>query len=178
MRKRIILSLLLVSSFLLSPLAEKDAHAQGLKIGFIKDERIFQEYDAWRKAQEQWELEKKAWDEEAAAKQEELMELEAEYEKQKLILSEEKKKEREAVLNAKREALDAFTRQVFGPGGTAEQKYEQLVKPLLEKVSKAIEMVALEGNYDVIFTLQGLGYIKESYDVTDKVLKALEELEE
>ncbi|MFQ6008293.1 MAG: OmpH family outer membrane protein [Candidatus Zixiibacteriota bacterium] len=154
------------------------AAAQGLKIGFVKDERIFQEYPAWQRAQKQWELEKKAWDEEAAAKQQELLDLEAEYEKQKLILSEEKKREREAILNAKREALDAYTSQVFGPGGTAEKKYEQLVKPILESVHKAIETVALEGNYDVIFTLQGLGYIKESYDVTDKVLKALEELEE
>ena len=153
-------------------------NAQALKIGFVKDERIFQEYPAWQKAQEQWDVEKKAWDEEAADKQEELLELENEYEKQKLILSDEKKKEREATLNAKREALDAFTRQVFGPGGTAEKKYEQLVKPLLENVHEAIEMVALEGNYDVIFTLQGLGYIKDSYDVTDHVLKALEELEE
>jgi len=178
MNKRVSLPLLLLGGLIVSPLVAQHAQAQGLKIGFVKDERIFQEYDAWRKAQEQWELEKKAWDEEAAAKQQELQELEEEYEKQKLILSEEKKKEREAVLNAKREALDAFTRQVFGPGGTAEQKYEQLVNPLLEKVSKAIEMVAQEGNYDVIFTLQGLGYIKETYDVTDKVLRALEELEE
>jgi outer membrane protein len=154
------------------------AAAQGLKIGFVKDERIFQEYPAWQKAQEQWDLEKKAWDEEASTKQQELVELQDEYEKQKLILSEEKKKEREATLNAKQEALDAYTSKVFGPGGTAEKKYEQLITPLLENVHKAIEAVALEENYDVIFTLQGLGYIKDSYDVTDKVLNALEELEQ
>lgn len=163
---------------ILSPFFSEGASAQGLKIGFVKDERIFQEYPAWQKAQEQWDVEKKAWDDEAVTKQEELQELEEEYEKQKLILSDEKKKEREAAINAKRDALDAFTRQVFGPGGTAETKYGQLVQPLLENVHKAIEAVAVEGNYDVIFTLQGLGYIKDSYDVTDKVLKYLEEMEE
>ncbi len=151
---------------------------QGLKIGFVKDDRIYQEYDAFRKAQEQWEIERKAWDEEALAKQEELMELQTEYDKQKLILSEDKKREREAAINAKQDALDAFTKQVFGPDGTAERKYKDLLDPLIENIQGAIEAVAIEENYDVIFTLQGIGYIKDSYDVTDKVLRYLEEIEE
>ncbi len=155
-----------------------EVNAQGLKIGFVKDERIFQEYRAWQKAQEQWNLEKKAWDEEAQSKQDELQELEYEYEKQKLILSEEKKKEREAAINAKRDGLDAYTRQVFGPDGTAERKYAELMQPVLENIHKAIEAVAIEGNYDVIYTLQAIGYIKDEYDITDKVLKALAESEE
>ncbi|MDH4155933.1 MAG: OmpH family outer membrane protein [candidate division Zixibacteria bacterium] len=150
--------------------------AQGMKLGFVKDERIKDEYKAWGKAQEQWDLESKAWEDEALAKQTELQEMVDEYEKQKLILSEDKKREREAAIRTKEEALDAFTRQVYGPGGTAERKHAELLQPLLERITKAIEAVAIEGDYDVIFTLQsGLGYIKEDYDVTDKVLKYLED---
>ncbi|HWR81970.1 MAG TPA: OmpH family outer membrane protein [Candidatus Deferrimicrobium sp.] len=152
--------------------------AQGPKIGFVKDERVFQEYSAWRKAQEQWDVEKKAWDEEAMSKKQELDDIELEFERQKLILSEDKKKEREAAINAKRDALDAYTKEIFGPEGTAERKYGQLVQPLLESIHKAIEAVAVQGDYDVIFTLQGIGYIKDSYDVTDQVLKHLEETAE
>jgi outer membrane protein len=152
--------------------------AQALKIGFVKDSAIIVQYPAWQRAQEEWDVEKNAWDEEALAKQEELQELEEEYEKQKLILSEEKKKERQAAINAKRDALDAYTRQVFGPDGTAERKYAQLVQPLVQNIQKAIEAVAIEENYDVIFTLQSIGYIRDEFDITDKVLKYLEELEE
>ena len=153
--------------------------AQGLKIGFVKDDVIKQEFKEWQRAQEEFELEYKAWDEEALAKQTEIQDLIDEYEKQRLILSEDKKKEKEAAIRAKQEALDAYTRQVFGPGGTAERKQSQLIQPLLEKVTKAIEVVAIDGGYDVIFTLQsGLGYIKENYDVTDKVLEYLELSEE
>ena len=155
-----------------------DVSAQEMKIGFVKDSVIIAQYPAWQKAQEEWDVEKNAWDEEALTKQEELMELEEEYEKQKLILSEEKKKERQATINAKRDALDAYTRQVFGPDGTAERKYSQLVQPLVENIQKAIEAVAIEGDYDVIFTLQSIGYIRDEFDITDKVLKYLEELEE
>jgi outer membrane protein len=149
--------------------------AQGLKIGFVRDDVIKQNYPAWQRAQEQWELESKAWDEEAVTKQTEIEDLLEEYEKQKLILSEEKRREKEASIRAKQDALDAYTRQIYGPGGTAERKHDGLLEPLLQKATAAIEAVAIEGDYDVIFTLQsGLGYIKESYDVTDKVLEYLE----
>ena len=154
-------------------------NAQGLKIGFVKDEFIKQEYKAWQRAQEQWELESKAWDDEAIAKQTELQELVEEYERQKLILSEDKKREKEASIMAKQEVLDAYTRQIYGPNGVAERKQAQLIQPLIEKVSEVIELIAIEENFDVIFTMQsGLGYIKETYDVTDKVLAKLEELED
>ena len=158
--------------------AASTVQAQSAKIGFVNDEEIKTNYKAWQRAQEEWEVERKAWDEEATSKQTELEELVDEYEKQKLILSDEKKKEKEAAIRAKQEALDIYTRQIYGPGGTAEKKQEALVGPLLENVNKAIETVALENGYDVIFTLQsGLGYINPAFEVTDKVLEALENIE-
>lgn len=151
--------------------------AQGMKLGYVKEDRIQQEYKAWQRAQEDWNLESKAWEDEALEKQQELQEIEEEYEKQKLILSDDKKREREAAINAKKEALDAYTRQVFGPNGTAERKNQDLLRPILENIQAAIEAVAIEGNYDLILTLQSVAYIKEAYDITDEVLTRLEELE-
>ena len=178
MRKVNVIASVLLSAVLLFSCLPASVSAQVMKIGFVKDEVIKQGYTAWQKAQKDWELESKAWDDEAVEKQTELQELIDEYERQKLILSEEKKAEKEAAIRAKQEGLDAFTRQIYGPNGTAERKHGQLIGPLLENVTKAIEAVAIEGNYDVIFTLQsGLGYIKESFDMTDKVLEYLEELE-
>jgi outer membrane protein len=154
------------------------ASAQVVKMGFVKDADIQAGYKAWQRAQEQWDLEQKAWNDEAQAKEEELQTLLDEYDQQKLILSEEKRREREAAIRAKREALDAYTRQIYGPGGTAEKKNEDLTKPLYENITKAIEAVAVEEGYDVIFTMQsGLGYINPAYDVTQKVLDKLEEIE-
>lgn len=153
-------------------------HAQTMKIGFIKDDSIKQAFPAFMRAQEQWDLEKKAWDEEAYAKNDELNSLMEDYEKQKLILSDDKRKEREAAIRAKKEGLDAYTKQIYGPGGTAERKQLDLLNPLLDMVNKAIEAVAIEEGYDVIFTMNsGLGYIKESYDCTGKVIEKLSRLE-
>ncbi len=168
-----ILFIAVVVSLMIAPLAS----AQGLKLGYVKEERIQAEYKAWQRAQEEWNAESKAWEDEAMAKQQELQELQEEYEKQKLILSDEKKREREAMINAKTEALDAFTRQVFGPNGTAERKNQELLRPILENIQKAIEEIAIEGNYDLILTLQSVAWVKETHDITDEVLKRLEEME-
>jgi outer membrane protein len=171
----------LIISFLLLVVAfvADSTTAQGIKIGFVRDDVIQTQYSGFQRAQEQWNLEYKAWEDEALAKQKEIEDLLSEYDKQKLILSEEKRAEKEAAIRAKQEALDAYTRQIFSPGGTAEKKQDALISPVLEKANKAIEAVAIEGDYDVIFTYQsGLGFIKESYDVTDKVLEHLEKQEQ
>ena len=154
------------------------ARAQGIKIGFVKDSDIEAKYKAWQRAQEQWNVERKSWDDEAQTKQTELQDMIDEYDRQKLILSEDKRNEKEAAIRTKQEDLDAFTRRIYGPGGTAEKKQSELIQPILENVSKAIEAVATEEGYDVIFTMQsGLGYINPSYDVTDKVIEKLDQLE-
>ena len=151
------------------------ALAQIGKFGYVDSDRIFTEYKDWAKAQDEFNTEYKAWDDEAKDMQKELDDMTAEYEKQKLILSEEKKKEREAAIEAKRSALDAFTKEIFGPDGSAERKNANLVKPLLEKINNAIERVATEGNYDFIFNSTGLAYATKDYDITDKILEILEE---
>ena len=162
----------LALTILLSVIGES-VSAQTTKIGYFRDDRIRTEYKAFTQAQEQFDIEARVWDEEAAAMQTELQDLFEQYEKQKLILSDDKRTEKEAILRTKQESLDAFTRRVFGPGGTAETKNNQLLQPIMERINTAIETIALEGNYDVIFNVSGLAYIKPDFEVTDKILDQL-----
>jgi outer membrane protein len=178
MRKALVSLVVLFGALTLVPFFSSDAVAQGMKIGFVRDTRIYEEYKGWQKAQDDLNAEARAWEEEAVAKQDALRELQEEYERQKLILSDEKRREKEATITTKEEDLDAFTRRIYGPGGTAEQRQMALMQPVIDRITEAIEAIAVEGDYDVIFTAQsGLGYIKESYDITDKVLEYLEENE-
>jgi len=171
---RRLVSVVLVTAFLMG-LVVSTGTAQVVRFGFIDSEKIFSEYKAWIKAQEEFNTQYQAWDEEAREMQKELEDMIEEYEKQKLILSDEKKREREAGIETKRQALDAFTQKIFGPNGTAEQKNNELVQPLIKKINAAIERLATEENYDFIFNSEGLAYAKKDYDVTDKVLEFLEE---
>ena len=177
-KTKLTLLLLAIGAVTLS-ISAGSVSAQAMKIGFVRDELIKKSFPQWVKAEEQWKAETKAWEDEAIAKQDELQLLIDEYEKQRLILSDEKKREKEATISAKKDGLDAFTRTIYGPGGTAERKHGLLLDPLLSSISAAIEAVAIEGGYDFIFTNEsGLSYIKEVFNITDKVIKHLEETTE
>lgn len=178
MRSLKILTMVMVTLVVAFLSSTSSVSAQSLKIGYVLDTAIQSNYKAWQHANELWETERKAWDTEGQTKQQELQDMVSEYEKQRLILSDEKKKEREAAIRAKQEALDAYTRQVYGPSGTAERKQDELLAPLTENIRKAIEAVANDGGYDIIFTMQSnLGYIRPTLDVTQKVLEYLEKLD-
>ncbi len=146
-----------------------------MKFGYIDSDRIMAEYSEWNKADEEFKTQYNAWEQEARDMQAELEEMIADYERQALILSAEKKAEREAAINAKRQSLDVYTRTVFGPGGEAERKQNTLAKPILDKINAAIEQLMTEGNYDFIFNSAGLAQAKKEYDLTDKVIGILEE---
>jgi len=169
-----LLGVVFVATLLIAPTAS----SQGAKIGFVNDDEILLRYKAWQRAQEQWEIERKAWNDESLAMKIEIEDLMIEYDKQKLILSEVKRTEREAAIRTKQESLDAFTRRIYSPGGTAERKQEELIGPLLQNVTDAIKAVAIEENFDLILTIKSVAYIRETLDVTEKVLDALEKIGE
>jgi outer membrane protein len=148
--------------------------AMAQKSAFIDSDKIQANYKEWVKAQEQFNTEYKAWEDEANQMQSDLQKMIDEYDKQKLILSADKKLEREAAINAKDQALASFTREISAPGGKAERRMNELVKPLYEKITAAIEKVAIEENYDFVFNSAGLAYAKKDLDITDKVIEILE----
>ena len=148
--------------------------AAAQKIGFIDSEKIKVSYPEWGKAEEKFQTEMNAWETEAARMEQDLREAYNEYDKQKLVLSAEKKAEKEAAISAKEQALASFTKEISGPGGRAEQRMNELVKPLMEKIQAAIEKLAIDENYDMVFNSAGLAYAREELDVTDRVIEILE----
>ncbi len=148
--------------------------ATAQKSAFIDSDKIQQNYQSWVKAQEQFNTELQAWEEEAGQMEQELREMLDEYERQKLILSADKKAEREAAISAKDQALASFTRDISAPGGRAERRQMELVKPLYEKITAAIEKVAIDEGYNFVFNSNGLAYAKKNLEITDKVLEVLD----
>jgi outer membrane protein len=77
-------------------LALATASFADLKIAHVDSKMIFEKYAETTKAQKDYDKQVAKWEQDAAAKQKELMEMKERLEKQSLMLSEEKKKELEA----------------------------------------------------------------------------------
>lgn len=172
-----IMMFILGAMFLL-PLAS-DLCAQEGKIVYIDSYRIRQEYKEFLEAQEVFNEEIDEWNQEGLMMQREVDSLETALEKQRLILSPAKLKEKEDLIETKKAALQKFTNDVFGPNGKAEQRNEALTKPLLDKITTVLEKIAIENNYSfVLDAVNGnIAYARKNLDITDQVLEELQEVQ-
>ncbi len=172
-----IMMFILGAMFLL-PLAS-DLCAQEGKIVYIDSYRIRQEYKEFLEAQEVFNEEIDEWNQEGLMMQSEVDSLQRALEKQRLILSPAKLKEKEDLIETKKAALQKFTNDVFGPNGKAEQRNEALTKPLLDRITNVLEKIAIENNYSfVLDAVNGnIAYARKNLDITDQVLEELQEIQ-
>ncbi len=146
------------------------------KIVYIDSYRIRLEYKEFQDAQAQFNKEVEQWNLEVENGQKDIERMEAELAKQALILSDAKKKEKEAEIEAKKTVWQKQANEIFGPDGRAELRNVALTKPLLDKINTVLEKVALAEGYDLILdSVNGnIAYAKKEMDITDKVLEELE----
>lgn len=155
-----------------------DARAEG-KIGYIDSYRIRTDFKEFGEAQSTFDKDVTLWQTELDSVRQELEASAEEFQRQRLILSDEAKKRREDELRLAEQSFQKRTNDLFGPGGLAEKKNEELVKPILDKVNAVLEKIAVENNYDYIFdSVNGnIAYAKKEFDLTDLVLEELNKLE-
>ena len=98
------------------------------------------------------------------------------YEKRKLIMTDQSRAELEAELVKLEKQISDYREKKFGTNGEMFQKQDELMKPIQNKVFSAIKEVAQEEDYDYVFDRSGdilLLYAKDKYDITVKVLNKL-----
>ncbi len=98
------------------------------------------------------------------------------YQKEKVLLTEEQKTNKEDAIVAKEKDIKELQKKYFGSDGAVFQKRQELVKPIQDEVYKAVKELALEGGYAVIFdTAAGAGILYENpkYNMSDDVLTKL-----
>jgi outer membrane protein len=149
--------------------------AEEQKIGYVDSQRIFAEFPDYQDAQAKFDSDVETWNTQSDQMKKEVDQLTQELEGQSLILSAEKKKEKEAYLKAKQDTLRQFLDATFGPDGKAERRMAELSKPIRDKVLAIIEKVAIENNYSIIFDAAtvNIAYAKKSLDITDEILSEL-----
>lgn len=148
-----------------------------LKMGYVLSERIFTEYKAYADAQAEFEKFKADWEKRAQDMEAELATLQEEYEQQRLLLSEQKAKEKEEEIRTKGEALQKFVNEILSPEGKLAQKNMELSKPIYDKINAVVAKIGEEEQYDFIFDASTSGLLwaapDKGYDLTDKVIEVL-----
>ena len=146
--------------------------AEEIKIGYVDSQRIFAQSQEYQEAQAKFDKKVETWNAEADQMRREIENLQKELESQSLILSAEKKREKEQILIAKQDTLNQFLNGTFGQEGKAEREMAELSRPIREKVLQVIEKIAIENNYSMVLDAGtvNIAYAKKSLDITDEVL--------
>ena len=146
------------------------------QIRYVDTGIILNKIPQYNQAKERLESQVNAWKSEIQKEQEAIDELKLKLENEKIILTEEKIKEKEEVIVKKKEALSKKIEQKFGLNGESNTLRQNLVKPLQDQIWNAINKIAQEKKYDLIFDKNGdatLIYSNSKFDITEMVIKEL-----
>ena len=149
----------------------------GQKFGYINSEFILSQFEEFREAQSKLEVEGRKLEKQYYDMAATLDSLQQEYERQKFLMTENNRGIKENEMRRLAEAIQKFQVEKLGPQGEFYQKQQALADPVLQKINSAIKKVGEDGGYDFIFdTVAGnVLYAQDKYDLTEKVLKELQQ---
>ncbi len=147
-----------------------------LKIGFVDSKTIMSKLPDAQDANQKLNALIKEWQAELNKMQADKKAKEADFDRRKLIMTEQMRNDMEAEINKLDKQINEYRDQKFGTNGELFQKQEELMKPVQNKVFNAIQDVAKEENLDFVFDKSNavvLLYAKDKYDITTLVLDKL-----
>ena len=146
--------------------------ADDIPLAVVDSQRIAEEYEAARDAQEQYQKYLRELELEVAEREKELTAMAEEIESQKMLLGED-------ALATKVQAFEKRRAEYFefreGIDQRAEAEYKTKISPILDQIKTIVERIGKEKNYGVIIDSAALAvlYIDADYDLTNDVLAAL-----
>lgn len=146
------------------------------KIGYVDSDAIMDKLSDAIDARQQLDAIIQEWQAELKKLENEWKTKYDDYEKRKLIMSDQTRVEIESELVKMEQKMTEYREKKFGTNGELFQKQDELMKPVQNKVFNAIKDVAKDEDLDFVFDKSGtvlLLFAKEKYDITNLVLKKL-----
>ena len=158
-----------------SLLFTSDAYAQQ-KIGYVDSDYILNLVPEFATIQQNVDRQAQEWEAEIEEAQNKVDEMFREYQARELLYTnEERNRKRDEIVKAEEEA-ERLRMRYFGPEGELFVEQDNQMRPLQERLMKAIETVASEDGYDYIFDKNGdflFLFAREQYDLSDRVLEEM-----
>lgn len=146
------------------------------KIGWINSAAIMEKLPEAQDAQRQIDNLLADWQGELAKMQNSWQKKYEEYDKKKLILTDQLRAQSEKELQDLDKKISDYRNKKFGQNGELFNKQNELMKPVQNKIFKVVQDIAKEDDYDYVFDKSAdiiLMYSKDKYDLTAKVLERL-----
>lgn len=146
------------------------------KFGYVDSKYILAHIPDYTSAQATINKLSSQWQKEIEAKYETIARLESALQAEKILLTDDMKKKREADIEAKKQEAKDMQRQKFGVDGELFKKREELIKPIQDQIYEAIQDVATTSALMVVFdkaNQSNMLYTNPKHDISDKVLRKM-----
>ena len=147
---------------------------QAQKFAYVDTDYILNNIPEFNQAQDKLDEISKQWQEEIEAIYTEVDKMYRDYQTQEVLLTDEMKTKRENAIIAKEKSAKDLQRKRFGPDADLYAKRQELIKPLQDKVYDAIQQLAANSKYAVIFDSSSdliMLYANPNLDKSDKILE-------
>jgi len=149
---------------------------QAQKFAYVDTEYILEKIPEYITAQKQIEQLSNQYQSLVEAEIKKVDQLFRSYQSEKGRLNEAQRQQREKEIIEKEQAVRELQKSYFGEEGSVTKRTEALIRPIKERVQYAIDVLAKEGGYAVIFDVAaapGFIYLDAAFDLSGKVLEKL-----
>lgn len=146
------------------------------KYACVDTEYILSNVPEYKQAQKELEEVSVQWQKEVEVKFQAVDRLYKAFQAEAVILPADLKAQKENEIIAAEKEAKNLQKQRFGNDGDLAKKRSELVKPIQDRIYNAIEKVAQEKNYSVVFDKAGgatILYVDNKIDISDLVLAEL-----
>ena len=147
---------------------------QAQKFAYVDTEYILNKIPEFKQAQDKLDDFSADWQKEIEGKYEDVEQMYRAYQQQRVLLSDSMKKKREEAIITKENNAKNLQQKYFGPEGGLYSKRQELIRPIQDKIHDAIQQLAANNKYQVIFDSSSdliMLYKNNNLDKSDKVLE-------
>lgn len=146
------------------------------KFAYVDTDYILAKIPEYNQAQDKLDNYSKGWQEEIEMTMQKIEKMYRSYQSEQILLTEEMKRAREDMIFAEEKKVQDLQIKYFGPEGMLFSKRQELIKPIQDKIYDAIQQVATNNKYSVIFDSSSdliMLYTNNNLDKSDKVLELM-----
>lgn len=162
--------------FLLVVLLGLGTKVQAQRFCYVDSKYILENMTEYRTAMDEINSLSKRWQETVEAKYAEIDALYKAFEAEKILLTPSDQEKRKEAIELKEQEAKDYQKSKFGIDGALFQKRQELIQPLQDKIFQAIQELAKERSYAVIFdksTNSNILFADPKYDKSDVIMKKL-----
>ena len=149
---------------------------QAQKFAYVDTDYILNKIPEFNQAQDKLDALSADWQKEIENKYADVDQMYRSYQQEQVLLTDEMKVKREEAIIKKEKSAKDLQQKYFGPEGELYIKRQELIKPIQDKIHDAIQQLATNNKYAIVFDSSSdliMLYKNNNLDKSDKVLDLL-----